>query len=94
MAPDFAALSEARDAVTPEVVTALDAFVGRAGGSWDAHVDRRSGQFGSITGSGQPWIPGGGNTLRLDDVRELLDGKTAPDLETLEARARLAAPAW
>ena len=92
MAPDFAPLEEARDKVAPDALSALEVFAPASGASWVAHVDRRSGRVGVLTGSGMPWIPGDGNTLRDEDVRELLAGEERPTLATLERKAREVAP--
>ncbi|HSM14792.1 MAG TPA: fibronectin type III domain-containing protein, partial [Thermoanaerobaculia bacterium] len=86
-----ATLDESRDAIRPETDLGFDEFVQRVGGTWVAQVDRRNGHLAYVEGSGIPWFPGAGNSLRPEDVTEITGGGD-PDLAAHDRMARRVAP--
>ena len=87
-----AALAEARQELKAQADSGFDAFTAAAGGTWAAQVDRRTGRIAYVEGSGIPWFPGRGNSLRLQDVLRYLAGRPAPDLAAYDRKAREFAP--
>jgi trimeric autotransporter adhesin len=47
-----------------------DRFVSENGSAWQVQMDRRTGRTALASGSGVPWVPGAGNGLRNQDLRE------------------------
>jgi fibronectin type 3 domain-containing protein len=92
VAPDVAADADAADVLELDAALAVDEFRAKDGGSWSAHVDRRTGRVATLEGSGVPFFPGRGNGLRVDDVRGFLGGKPTPDLDAHDRRARAFLP--
>jgi fibronectin type 3 domain-containing protein len=92
LAPDVEEFDAARAAVRPDADAGMLDFAVRQGGRWSAHVDRRTGQISNLDGSGVPFFPGRGNSLRQDDVEAFLGGKATPDLAAHERRARAFLP--
>ena len=92
--PTAAARSERIDPAEPTAAGAVArSFLSRHGGSWEFRVDRRSGSFDLVQGSGIPMIPGRGNDLGPEALEtvDLPDGRiTAAALEP-QARAFIAA---
>jgi len=83
---------DARHELAADADTALDAFATEFGGQWVAQVDRRTGHVAYVEGSGIPWFPGQGNSLRRQDVSAFLAGRPTPDLAAHDRRARAFAP--
>ena len=54
------------------VVGDWDRFLTENGAQWTLQLDRRTGRPALVSGSGLPWIPGVGNHLTKDDIRENL----------------------
>jgi fibronectin type 3 domain-containing protein len=90
--PATADAAAARHELVAGADAALDAFVAGFGGHWVAQVDRRTGHVAYVEGSGIPWFPGHGNSLRRQDVSGFLAGRTAPDLAAYDRMARAFAP--
>ena len=51
-----------------KVAEGWDAFLTRNGGEWQFLMDTRTGLPALVEGSGQPWIPGAGNSLRTEGL--------------------------
>ena len=90
--PATAPLADARIDLRANAETGLDAFLADAGGTWAGQVDRRTGAIAYLEGSGIPWFPGRGNSLRPEDVTAFLGGRSTPDLAAYDRRARAFAP--
>ncbi len=57
------------------VTQGWDAFLTRNGGEWQFLMDTRTGLPALVEGSGQPWIPGAGNSLRTEDLGVVTSGR-------------------
>ena len=80
--------AESDFSIASELVSSWNHFRQTALGEWQAFVDPRNGKIGYVEGSGLPWVPGYGNSLRLDGIAapRAADGTVA--VATLEALAR------
>ncbi len=92
MSAEMVALDESRSIVSPEADLDLVEFESRHGKRWTAHVDPRTGQIGTLEGSGVAFFPGRGNSLKKSDVASYLGGKSTPDLAAHDRRARAFLP--
>ena len=83
-------LAAARSALPSKSLAAWERFEDsqRDRGTWNAHLDQRSGLVEIAEGAGVPWIPGHGNDLTLGDLSARLDGSGAVGLGVLEGLAR------
>ncbi len=88
VAPENAALDEARASVGLDADLAFQSFAATSGGQWVGYVDRRTGQIGYFEGSGLAWIPGRGNALELDSLATVPGLSPAVDLALLDSKAR------
>jgi hypothetical protein len=85
-------LAQARLDLRATADSGLDAFMAAAGGTWVGQVDQRTGNVAYVEGSGLPWFPGRGNSLRLQDVAKYLGSSSTPDLAAYDRKAREFAP--
>ena len=61
-------LAESDSAIASEVASTWNHFRQSALGEWSAFVDPRNGRIGYVEGSGLPWVPGYGNSLRPEEI--------------------------
>jgi trimeric autotransporter adhesin len=54
------------------VASDWDRFLSENGSAWQVQMDRRTGRPALASGSGVPWVPGLGNSLRNQDLRDEL----------------------
>ena len=64
----------AGDKVMEGVFENWDGFLRDNGTTWEMMVDRRGGRVALVSGSGVPWVPGKGNSLRKADIQGDLGG--------------------
>ncbi|NMB99202.1 MAG: PepSY domain-containing protein, partial [Thermoanaerobaculaceae bacterium] len=57
------------------VAEGWDQFLTFTGGQWQMLVDERTGLPALVEGSGEPWIPGAGNSLRAEALGEITVSK-------------------
>ncbi len=69
------------------LIEGWDRFLSENGTAWSLAIDRRTGYPSLAQGSGVPWVPGRGNALQLQDLRESLG---ANDTVTQGTLVRLA----
>jgi len=67
--------SEAAAMAAPGMVAVMgdwDRFLTDNGPQWELQLDRRTARPALVSGSGMPWVPGAGNALGRNDIRESL----------------------
>ena len=71
-----------------ETIQGWDRFIAENGSQWHLSVDRRTGRAALAEGSGVPWVPGVGNSLRTSDLREVLSASGRVNSATLVRLAK------